>query len=359
MNRPPICVRISRAALHHNLAVIRRTVPQSKVMAVIKANAYGHGLIETARALAAADALAVARLDEAVMLREAGVQSPLVLLEGVATAEQLTEAVARNLELVVHDPSQLALLQESASTADLVVWLKADTGMNRLGFRAEGFRAALAQLRAMPAPPREIRALTHLARAEEVDVDMTSQQIARFTALTHQARILVTSIGNSAGIFGWEAARSAWVRPGLALYGVSPFAASRQRPDLLPAMSFLTTVIAVRKVPRGETVGYGAAWRAERDSRIAVLAAGYGDGVPRSLPNGAPVLIHAQRVAVVGRVSMDMLAVDVTDAPNVRVGDAAELWGTGLPVEEVADWAATIAYDLLCGVRGRVPHLYD
>lgn len=351
--------RIDAAALRHNLRRIRAVAPASRVMAVIKANAYGHGLVPTALALAEADAFAVARLDEALALRSAGVRAPVVLLEGVFGAEQLAEAARHRFELVVHDPLQLALLEGYAGAHRFTLWLKVDTGMNRLGFRPEQVAQAWERLRMLAVPALEIRLLTHLARADELESAMTREQVARFEALlprTAAGGSVVTSIGNSAGTLGWPQARGDWVRPGVALYGVSPFP-DRVGADLglQPAMTLETTVIATKRVPAGETVGYGGAWRAPRETKIAILAAGYGDGMPRHLGSGSPVLIGAREAPLVGRVSMDMIAVDVTDVPGVEVGTGAQLWGPALPVERVAARAGTIAYELICGVSQRVP----
>jgi alanine racemase len=349
---------IDTAALRHNLGTIRAYAPRSKVMAVIKANAYGHGLVPTALALADADAFAVARLEEGVVLRDAGVRAPIVLLEGVFDAEQLAEATQHRFELVVHDARQIELLEAHRGAQQFVLWAKMDTGMNRLGFRPEDFRAALGRLRALPVPALEVRALTHLARADEVGEPMTEQQVRRFREVLGEIEggsRATTSIGNSAAILGLPAAQGDWVRPGLALYGASPFPnETSYSHGLKPVMTLESTVLTVREVKRGETVGYAGAWRAGRDSAIAIVAAGYGDGVPRSLANGTPVLIGGARYDLVGRVSMDMIAVDVTDAPKVASGDKAILWGDGLPVEEIAVHAGTIPYELLCGLSQRV-----
>jgi alanine racemase len=324
-------------------------------MAVVKANAYGHGLVATALCLADADAFAVARLDEALALRSAGVRKPIVLLEGVFDAEQLHEAARHNLEIVVHEREQLALLERAPAGHRFVVWLKIDTGMNRLGFRPQQVEAALTSLASLGERLFELRLMTHFASADEHDSLLTSQQLARFGELT-RGRLLIRSLANSAGVFAWPAAHADWVRPGLALYGVSPFAEQvGSALGLTAAMRLVSTVIAVREVPAGETVGYGGTWRAQRDSRVAILAGGYGDGLPRSLPNGTPVLVRGQRAALAGRVSMDMIAVDVTNVAEVAVGDPALLWGPELPVEEIAAHAGTISYELLCGVSQRVP----
>ncbi|HEU4779877.1 MAG TPA: alanine racemase [Steroidobacteraceae bacterium] len=352
---------VDTAALRHNLGTIRAYAPGAKVMAVIKANAYGHGLVSTALALADADSFAVARLEEGMALRAAGVRAPIVLLEGVFSSEQLVEAAHHGFELVVHDPLQLKLLEAHLGAKRFVVWVKIDTGMNRLGFRPEAFPGALARLRALTVPLLEVRVMTHLARADERAVEMTPEQVGRFEAALANsglagAQRIPTSIANSAGALGWPRAHGDWVRPGLALYGVSPFGGeSADKFGLRPVMTLETTVLTVRDVKRGETVGYAGAWRAERDCSIAILAAGYGDGLPRHLGNGAPVLIGGARYPLVGRVSMDMIAVDVTGAPKVATGSKAIVWGEGLPVEEVATQADTIPYELLCGVSQRVP----
>jgi len=350
-----IRAEVSAAALRANLARIREVAPSSRVMAVVKANAYGHGLIPTALCLADADAFAVARLEEALALRGAGVRNPIVLLEGVFNAEQLTEAARANLEIVIHEDEQLSLLERAAVGHRFVVWLKIDTGMNRLGFRPSQAQKALVRLESMGDRLHELKLMTHFASADERNSRLTQEQLARFDVLT-QARGRARSLANSAAIFAQPDSHGEWVRPGLALYGVSPF------PDqvgsalgLTPAMRLVSTVIAVREVPFGETVGYGGIWRAQRDSRVAIVAAGYGDGLPRALPNGTPVLVRGQRGELVGRVSMDMIAVDVTAIGDVQVSDGAVLWGPELPVEEIAAHAGTISYELLCGVSQRVP----
>jgi alanine racemase len=353
--RPLIRARINQAALRANLQVVRACAPASRVMAVVKANAYGHGLVPSAQALAQADAFAVARLEEAGALRAAGLEGRIVLLEGVFDAVQLDQAVRLGLELVVHHAQQIALLEAWRGGPRPALWLKVDTGMNRLGFRPEEFQQAWRRLAALDPRARELRVLTHLAGADEADGRCTAEQLARLRPLMAGLRTEL-SIANSAAILCAPATHADWVRPGLALYGVSPFG-NRRGTDfgLRAAMSLESTVIALRRVPAGERVGYGGTWRAARDSRVAIVAAGYGDGLPRSLPNGAPVLIGTQRAVLVGRVSMDMIAVDITDLPPVNPGDPVELWGERLPVEEIAAAAGTVAYELVCAVSQRVP----
>jgi alanine racemase len=343
-------------------------------MAVVKADAYGHGAARVAAALDDAEGYAVARLGEALALRAVGVVKPILLLEGVFSADELAQALAARLDLAVHDRAQLEMLEQAeggdTAAGDAgearsrpVVWLKVDTGMNRLGFRPEQALDARARLVAARCAPRELRLMTHLARADEPDAAPTAQQVARFEALVAAWTAAagarpVTSIGNSAGALRGGATQGDWIRTGIALYGASPLAGrSAAELGLQPVMTLETAVIALRDVPVGEGVGYGATWRAARPSRIAILAAGYADGVPRHLPSGAPVRVGGQGAPLAGRVSMDMIAVDVTDLPSVTVGARAELWGNGLPVDEVAARAGTIAYELLCGVAPRVPRV--
>jgi len=346
---------IDTRALRHNLEVIRKRAGRARVMAVVKANAYGHGLTPSAQALSSADAFAVARLEEGLTLRSAGVLKPVVLLEGVFSSEQLEEAAAQRLDLVVHDTLQIELLERTGNAQRFVVWVKIDTGMNRLGFAPAQFPAALARLRALTPTPQHIRLMTHLACANERDDGMTRAQLERFHKAIHGLSFH-TSIANSAGLFGALPVECDWVRPGLALYGASPFADCLAADlGLEPVMTLVTSVIAVRRVSRGETVGYGGAWVAPQDAAIAIVAAGYGDGVPRGLGGGTTVLVDGQRAPLAGRVSMDMLAIDVSGIQGVRVGTPVVLWGAGLPVEELARRAGTIAYELLCSVSQRVP----
>ncbi len=346
---------IDTQALRSNLGVLRARAPRARVLAVVKANAYGHGLVPVALALGDADAFAVARIEEAMALRGAGVTQPIVLLEGVINAGQLTAAAELQLELVVHDALQLALLEAFRGGHRFTLWLKIDTGMNRLGFRPEDFAAAWARLAALSVPALRLRVLTHLACADERGHAANAAQLERFAALADGLGA-ERSIANSAAVLSLPQSHAEWVRPGLAIYGLSPFAGQVGAAfGLKPVMSLASTVIAVRAVRRGEHVGYGATWRAARDARIAILAGGYGDGLLRSLPSGAPVLIAGRRAPLAGRVSMDMIAVDVTDLPPVHPGDQAELWGAQLPVEEVAAAAGTVPYELVCGVSQRVP----
>lgn len=347
---------IDTAALRHNLGRVREIAPEAHVMAVIKANGYGHSLHIAARALADADGLAVARLEEALALRAAGFAGRILLLEGVFDAGQLAAAAQEKFAIVVHSFEQLRMLEQSAIEGRLDVWIKVDSGMNRLGFRVEDFAEALARLRRVACVTPDPTLATHLASAEETDSPATPDQLRVFEGATSGIGG-GRSIANSAAVLAWPATRHGWVRPGLMLYGVSPFATGVGADfGLRAAMTFETAVISVKRVAAGETVGYGGTWRAARETTMAVVAAGYGDGYPRSAVSGTPVLVAGRRAPLVGRVSMDMISVDVTDLPGVSVGDPVELWGQNLPVEEVARSAGTIPYTLTCGVSRRVPH---
>lgn len=352
---PMVSASIDTGALRHNLGVIRQWAPRSRVMAVIKANAYGHGLVAVARALESADAFAVARVDEGLTLRMAGVLTRTVLLEGVFDRAQLEAAAVAGFELVVHTAEQIELLRAAPPGVRFTVWLKLDTGMNRLGFKGAAFGAAHAALRDLESVRAPVNLFTHLASADAPELHATAEQLAQFsagTALLEGER----SIANSAGMLGFADAQADWVRPGLLIYGASPFTGT-VGPDygLRPAMTLHSHVIAVKELDVGEHVGYGGTWVAQRPTRLAVAAVGYGDGYPRSLSSGSPVLVNGARAPLAGRVSMDMIGIDVTDlAPAPRLGDPVILWGDGLPVEEIAVWANTIPYELLCGISQRV-----
>jgi alanine racemase len=324
-------------------------------MAVVKANAYGHGLEAVARALQSADAFAVARVDEGLRLRAAGIETRTVLLEGVFDGEQLAAAAAAGFELVVHCDEQVELLRSAPPGAVFKVWLKLDTGMNRLGFKGPDFHAAHSVLSALAAVQSPVNLFTHLSSADDPELPTTGEQLLRFSAATTSVAG-ERSIANSAGMLKFAEAQADWVRPGLLLYGASPFLGSIGADyGLQPAMTFNSRVIAVKDLEIGERVGYGGAWTAQRRTRLGIAAVGYGDGYPRNLASGSPVLVNGERVPLAGRVSMDMIGIDVTAMSRApRIGDPVTLWGKGLPVEEIAAWADTIPYELLCGISQRV-----
>jgi alanine racemase len=347
---------VDTRALKKNLETVRRLAPRSRVMAVVKANAYGHGLVPTALALADADGFAVARLEEGTALRRAGLRHPLLLLEGVLDEAQLYEAAHQDFDVVVHSRDQIDLLARYAGRYHFRVWVKVDTGMNRLGFRIEDFPEAWRRITQLASVAPGTRVMTHLADADVREDPKTAQQLAAFRDAIAGVEA-ETSIANSAGLLGWPETHGAWIRPGLLLYGISPISGSHGTDlGLTPAMTLVTRVIAVREVKVGESVGYGSTWIAKRPTSVAIAAAGYGDGYPRNVAPGTAVLIHGSPRPLVGRVSMDMMAVDITDSPQVKVGDEVVLWGPGLPVEDVAAQAGTIPYELICGVSQRVLH---
>ena len=353
MNRTFPKALLDLKALRANLERVRNLAPRSKVLAVIKANAYGHGLLRVARTLEAAEGFAVARVEEGIALRQALVPQRIVVLQGFLDPEQLKAHGYWRLEPVIHTPSQIEMLLRTKARA-LRVWLKLDSGMHRLGLSAEEFPKALARLLSL-LPKSAITLMTHLACAENLEDPATAAQLAVFDRLTSRYG-LQRSSANSAAILAWPESHADWVRPGLMLYGVSPFAErSASEIGLTPVMTLKSRVIAVKTVAKGERVGYGGSWIAPRPSRLGIVAVGYGDGYPREVSPQAKVLIEGRRVPLVGRVSMDMLHVDLTDFPELKVGTEVTLWGEGLPVEEVARWAGTIPYTLLCRVAPRVP----
>ncbi|BDY06541.1 alanine racemase [Ferrimonas sp. YFM] len=350
---------ISRSALLHNLGRLRQLAPGAKIMAVVKANAYGHGLTTLARWLddAGVNGFGMARLEEALCLRREGIGARMLLLEGVFSEEDLELAASHDLEVAIHDSEQVAILERAALSKPVRIWLKLDTGMHRLGVQPHQFEALYQRLRALDNIQGEINFMTHFAVADEAENPETTRQIALFNQLTKSLPGERT-LANSAGTLAWPASHGQWVRAGLALYGGSPMIAGRPEDyELKPVMTMKTAVLAVREHKAGDPVGYGQSWRASRDTRLAVIAMGYGDGYPRHAVSGTPVLINGKRYPLAGRVSMDMITVEIGDDP-VQVGDAVVLWGEGLPVEEVAECASTIPYELLCSTTARVQYRY-
>ncbi|MBT8090743.1 MAG: alanine racemase [Gammaproteobacteria bacterium] len=352
---------IRLGALKHNLDIIRKAAPGAKVMAVIKANAYGHGMLTVAEHLTDVDAFAVARVPEAIQLRENGIDAPIVLLSGVMDARELRIAMASGFEPVVHCPEQVELL-EATSRGAVTVWLKVDTGMNRLGFSPRDAKAIIRRLHAAPAVG-ELRLMTHLASADELQSSMTSEQLRQFRPIVDGFDGAV-SIANTPGTLGWPEICDAkqefafrgdnWIRPGIALYGISPFAEQTGVDlGLKPVMQFEARLIATKTLQEGAKVGYRGTYISDRDTRLGVISAGYGDGYTRHFRSGTPVLLNGRKVPLIGNVSMDMIAVDLGPNAKDAVGSVATLWGDGLPVEEVAPWADAISYELVCGVMNR------
>lgn len=349
----PARVLINLNALRHNLHRVRTLAPRAKVMAIVKADAYGHGITRIAKALSAADAFGVACLEEARQLRSAGIAQPVILLEGPYSAGELNEIVQLDLDIVVHDLTQIEMLESAHLSAPVSVWIKIDSGMHRLGFLPEIFDEVWRRLNDC-ASVTQIRLMTHLATANERTNPMTGEQLACFNDLCKDLAV-EKSIANSAGIIAFAESHTDWVRPGLMLYGVSPLSDSNGKDEgLQPVMSLQTELIAVKLLRANEPVGYGATWRCPEDMPVGIVAAGYGDGYPRHAPSGTPVLVNGERVSLIGRASMDMLIVDLRNQPDARVDDPVLLWGDGLPVEEIANHAGTIPYELLCGVHKRL-----
>lgn len=350
---------INPLALTHNLAVLRQHMPQSNVLAMVKADAYGHGVSVVSQWLEGqVEAFGVALIDEALALRAQGIKSPINVLEGVFSATELAAARAANLSLVVHNAAQIALLQAAPEGPTLSIWLKVNTGMNRLGFRPAEALKAFHQLQALSLV-KDIVLMTHFACADEPESALTDLQLSRFRVLqdvlaSKQKHKLADSLANSAAILSCPAAQGLWMRPGIALYGSSPFAdRSAAALNLQPVMTLRSRVISVHSVRAGESVGYGATWLAPHATQIAVVGIGYGDGYPRHAVSGTPVLVNGQCCALVGRVSMDMITVDIGDK-LVQAGDEVVLWGDGLAADEVAAAAGTISYELFCRLTTRV-----
>lgn len=352
---------IDPAALAHNLTVARQHAHGSRLMAVVKADAYGHGAVALLPELSQhSDGLAVARLSEAASLRDAGYQGRLLLLCGVMDTAELQLAYQYHLDLVVHDALQVALLeQQHRNTHTIALWPKLDSGMHRLGFTPDVFATVCQQLRQLPCCG-ELVAMTHFACADEPDNPRTREQLACFEQCVPAGVVDAASLANSAGLLAWPAARKEWVRPGLMLYGSSPVDAARFPAPLQPVMQLQAQVLACRDIAAGETVGYNDTWRATRNSRIAYAGIGYADGYPVVWHEQTYVAFGDTRLPVIGRVSMDTIALDCTDAPQLpHPGDWVELWGQHINVADVARWVGTIPYQLLTGVSARVPKLYQ
>lgn len=359
--------RISLSAIRKNLQLIKSLAPGARVMAVVKGNAYGHGMLKAAEALSDAESLAVARLSEIRQLRDAGIDQPVVLLGGVVAAADLPEAAALNATLCVHNEEQIEWLN-AYSGPSFDVWLKIDTGMNRLGFATNEAIDAIERLRACNSVA-ELRVMTHFANADDRNDAATLDQVERFRRVTDDFDGDI-SIANSGGLFGFAAALRAfertaddgrlWIRPGISLYGVSPLnGVIAADLGLRPAMTFESRLIEVKRIQAGDRVGYGGEWRAPQDTVLGVVAAGYGDGYSRYMPTGTPMLINGREVPVVGRISMDLTTVDLGQNARDAVGDAVLLWGEGLPVEEIAEIAGTASYQLVTGVIHREAPVYE
>jgi alanine racemase len=357
---------INLSSLKHNLGLAKSVITSGSLMPVIKANGYGHGLLEVAKSLGS-ETVCVALIDEAMTLRSQGVQSPIVVLEGYSSLDELAGAVENKISVVIHNKQQINLLAKYElikAIAPLSVWIKVNTGMNRLGFLPDQVKGALSALVAHNAVNIE-GFMTHFATADEQDSDCFERQKNLFERVLSAARLaypgktFLASAANSAAILSAPSTHYDFCRPGIMLYGASPFdSQSASSLGLKAVMNFCSTIISIQSLVVGEAVGYGQRWVAKRASRIAVVAAGYADGYPRHAIDGTPVSIQGVEIPLAGRVSMDMLTVDVTDLPQVKVGDEVQLWGDRVSVDRVASCSSTIGYELLTSVAFRVPRRY-
>jgi alanine racemase len=346
----PARVIFDPQAVQANLQVVRRCAPARRVMAIVKADGYGHGVVRMARALAAADAFGVASIEEAVRLREANITQPIVLLEGPFEAQELADITVHRLESVVHHQGQVRMF--ASHSAETKLWLKIDTGMHRLGFAPGEVPTVIA---ALARPARELRLMTHFASAHLRGDPSVEAQLRVFESLAPQSKY-ERCCANSSAVLAWPTSHADWVRPGIMLYGVSPFAeVTAAALGLRPAMTVTSTLIAVKQVPAGDNVGYGKGFVCPENMQVGVVAFGYADGYPRHAATGTPILVNGIRTQVIGEASMDMLAVDLRPLREPQVGDPVVLWGDGLPVEEIARAAHTIPYELLCRMRMRAP----
>ena len=350
----PIRATLDLSALRGNFAVARQHAGEARLWAVIKANAYGHGLMRAAEALDdLADGYALLDLDDAVALREAGYRQPILLLEGFFEADELPLFAEYGLTPVVHALEQIEMLTGAALPTRLPVYLKINTGMNRLGLSLESFHAALTALETLPSVA-SVTLMTHFA-----DADLErgiGWQMARFVESAQGCRHPV-SLANSAALLRFPEVRRGWARPGIMLYGSSPFPQDEtaEQLGLRPVMTLSSELIAVHDLQKGDRVGYGGVFSADEPMRIGIVACGYADGYPRHAPTGTPILVEGHRTRTVGRVSMDMIMVDLTGIPAAGIGSPVVLWGEGLPVDDVAAAAGTVSYELLCALAQRVP----
>lgn len=348
---------IDTSALRHNLARCREAAPNSLAMAVIKANAYGHNMLKTAETLNNANGFAVSCIQEALELRQARFIHPILVLQGFRNLQGLKAAAEHRLRVVIHDRQQLELLDSSPASIKVDAALKLDTGMHRIGFPVEQAHNLFERLSKHPNIKPTPWLMTHMACADELDNPYTQKQLDSFNKYTDGLQA-PRSIGNSASILGWPQTHANWVRPGIMLYGSSPFANGDFQEDRLqPAMTLTAPLISIHTIPKGESIGYGASWTCPEDTRTGVVAIGYADGYPRHAPTGTPIWINGRETRLLGRVSMDMIIIDLT-AIEARIGDQVELWGKHLSVDRISHAAGTIGYELLCNAGNLCQHEY-
>jgi len=351
----PTKITVDLNALQHNLLEIKKLAPTSKILAMVKSNAYGHGLERIGLALKDADALGVASIEEGTALREAGVKNPIVLMEGLFSSDELGQALELDFTLVLHHEAQVSML-ESLKTYERPIdcWLKLDSGMHRLGFNINDFEKVYARLQNLDFINKPIGIMTHFAKADEVHSGYTEKQMNDFYGLADKYNVPLT-LCNSAGILSWPKAHASWVRPGLMLYGACPIKSeSASSHNLKPVMTFSTKIVAIQNLKKGDKIGYGGTFECPEDMPIGVIAVGYGDGYPQFTKNGTPMLVNNIKCALAGRVSMDMATVDLRNCPYAKVGDKVSLWGDELPIEEIAENNLTSSHELLTRITPRV-----
>jgi len=341
-------------AIRHNYEIVKQLAPHAKVTAMIKSDAYGHGLIPVAKTLDQVESFGVSVIEEAIALRDAGISQRIILMTGAQTDEELQLCVERSIDIVVHDPDHLTMLAGLKGDNLITVWLKLDVGMHRLGFAPDQADEIYRQLSVIAAVVNPIFLMTHLSNADQLSDSETARQLKEFKSIASHYQS-PCSVAKSAGILAWPESHYDWVRPGIMLYGISPLQDQiGEHHGLRPAMSFTTKVVAVKQLHQGDPVSYGGIWCCPEDMKVAVVGVGYSDGYPRHARSGTPVLINGQRCQLVGRVCMDMFAVDIRGVDDVKIGDNVTLWGPGLPIEDVARHADTIAYEIICHVSDRV-----
>lgn len=356
----PLRAVIDRSAFQHNIKIAQQLAPDAKVLVVIKADAYGHGLLEMAQAAGSSSTLAVATAEEARRLIDDGVENTIWVLEGPFSEACLALSHQHSIVWVIHSFWQFDLLKTYHCSEKIEICLKFDTGMHRLGFSIDEVAEALQVLNKLP--NLQLNAcMSHFSGSDWPNSDAVNKQIQCFDNIiqTHALNHMPQSLSNSGAVLFYEPAHRDWVRPGIMLYGGMPHENQRaQDYNLQPVMRLESAVMSLRTISKGESVGYGATWTAERDSIIAIVAGGYADGYPRYAPNGTPVVVAGQIASLAGRVSMDMLAIDVTDLEPINIGDRVELWGKYVSVDQIAALSGTISYELLTGVTARVPRVY-
>lgn len=353
----PFTVELDLGALRHNLKRVRDIAPQSKILAMIKANAYGHGLIPIAKALTQVEGFGVSCSEEALYLRQAGLKQRIVLMEGLFSKDEVSLLTDYELDTVIHDHNQLNLLSEHPLSHTINVWLKLNTGMNRLGFSPKDLAAVLQKLDHCPWL-NIVCVMTHFSSADKNKSDDTTTQcqIKLFEQAIKEYNFPATSLANSAAILAFPKVHADWVRPGLMLYGVSPFSdSSGVQHSLKPVMTLKSEIISIHQLESGDRVGYGGAWIASKPLRVGIVAIGYGDGYPHRAESGTPILVNGKLSELLGQVSMDMLTVNLSNQLDAQIGDPVILWGTGLPIEQIAESTSSFRFELLCGInRGQL-----